>query len=127
MATAEFAARVTRAGTWTLAVMSAGAWWLFGVPAAAGVGGGGAIALINFHWLSRDLGHAFAVVAEGRAGLARIGRIGLRQFVMLGSLGLLVGQGWAHPVAIGLGLAALPPVLLVQGLLNARREAHEEG
>jgi hypothetical protein len=127
MATAEFAARVTRAGTWTLAVMSAGAWWLFGVPAAAGVGGGGAIALLNFRWLSRDLGHAFAVVAEGRAGLARIGRIGLRQFVMLGSLGLLVGQGWAHPVAIGLGLAALPPVLLVQGLLNARREAHEEG
>jgi hypothetical protein len=127
MATAEFAASVTRAGTWTLAVMSAGAWWLFGVPAAAGVGGGGAIALINFHWLSRDLGRAFAVVAEGRGGLARIGRIGLRQFVMLGSLGLLVGQGWAHPVAVGLGLAALPPVLLVQGLLNARREAHEEG
>jgi hypothetical protein len=127
MATAEFAASVTRVGTWTLAVMSAGAWWLFGVPAAAGVGGGGAIALINFRWLSRDLEHAFAVVAEGRAGLARIGRIGLRQFVMLGSLGLLVGQGWAHPVAIGLGLAALPPVLLVQGLLNARREAHEEG
>ena len=127
MATAEFAASVTRAGTWTLAVLSAGAWWLFGVPAAAGVGGGGAIALINFRWLSRDLSRAFAVVAEGHAGLARIGRIGLRQFVMLGSLGLLVGQGWAHPVAVGLGLAALPPVLLVQGLLNARREAHEEG
>jgi hypothetical protein len=127
MAPAEFAASVTRAGTWTLAVMSAGAWWLFGAPAAAGVGGGGAIALINFRWLSRDLGRAFVVVAEGRAGLARIGRIGLRQLVMLGALGLLVAQGWAHPVAVGLGLAALPPVLLVQGLLNARREAHEEG
>jgi hypothetical protein len=127
MATAEFAASVTRAGAWTVAVMSAGAWCLFGVPAAAGVGGGGAIALINFRWLSRDLGRAFTVVAEGRAGLARIGRVGLRQFIMLGALGLLVAQGWAHPVAVGLGLAALPPVLLVQGLLNARPEGHEEG
>ena len=127
MATADFAASVTRAGACTVAVMSAGAWWLFGAPAAAGVGGGGAIALINFHWLSRDLARAFAVVAEGRAGLARIGRIGLRQLAVLGALGLLVAQGWAHPVAVGLGLAALPPVLLVQGLLNARREGPEEG
>ena len=46
---------------------------------------------------------------------------------MLRTLGLLVAQGWAHPVAVGLGLAALPPVLLVQGLLNARREGPEEG
>jgi len=26
---------------------------------------------------------------------------------------------------VGLGLATLPPVLLVQGLLNSRREEHE--
>jgi hypothetical protein len=127
MATADFAVRVTWAGAGMVAAMSAGAWWMVGVQAAAGVGGGGAIAIINFRWLARDVGRAFAVVAEGRAGLARIGRIGLRQLVMLGALGLLVAQGWAHPVAVGLGLATLPPVLLVQGLLNARREGQEEG
>ena len=67
-----------------------------------------------------------ALVAEGRAGLARVGRIGLRQFVTLGGLGLLVAQGWVHPAAVGLGLAALPPVLFVQGMLHARTEGREE-
>lgn len=126
MAIADFAGRVTWAGVCTVAAMSAGVWWLVGVQAALGVAGGGAIAIVNFRWLSRDVGRAFALVAEGRPGLARIGRIGLRQFAMLGALGLLVAQGWAHPVAVGLGLAALPPVLLVQGLLNARAAGQGE-
>jgi hypothetical protein len=121
MATADFASRVTWVGACTVAAMGAGAWWLAGVPAAAGVAGGGAIAFVNFRWLARDIERAVAVVVEGRAGLARIGRIGLRQFVTLGALGVLVAQGWAHPAAVGLGLAALPPVLLLQGLIHARR------
>jgi len=33
-----------------------------------------------------------------------------------------VAQGWANPVAVGVGLAALPPVLLCQGLLSARED-----
>jgi len=125
-ATADLTARVMRTGTCLVAAMSAGAWWLFGAPAAAGVGGGGAIALINFRWLALDLGRAFAAVAEGGAGLTRIGRVGLRQFAMLGALGLLVAQGWVHPVGVGLGLAALPPALLIHGLLDARA-IREEG
>lgn len=106
-----------------MAVMTAGAWWLAGAPAAAGVGGGGAIALVNFRWLARDVSRATATVVEGGAGIGRIGRVGLRQLVTFGALGVLVAQGWAHPVGVGVGLAALPPVLLVQGLLDARREA----
>lgn len=121
MATADLTSRVTWGGACTVAALSAGAWWLAGAPAAAGVAGGGAIALVNFRWLARDVGRAVSLVAEGRAGFARVSRIGLRQFVTLGALGLLVAQGWAHPAAVGLGLAALPPVLLVQGLLDARR------
>lgn len=127
MAMADFAARVTWVGTWMVVAMTAGAWWLFGAPTAAGVAGGGAIAFLNFRWLARDLGRALAVVTDGRPGLGRIGRIGLRQFLILGALGVLIAQGWAHPVAIGVGLAALPPVLLVQGLLNARLVGPEEG
>ena len=125
MAMADFAARVTRVGACVVAALAAGAWWLFGAPAAAGVGGGGAVAFLNFRWLARDLGRAFAVVAEGQAGLGRIGRIGLRQVAILGALSALIVQGWVHPVAVGVGLATLPPVLLVEGLLNARGQ--EEG
>lgn len=122
MAAADLTFRVTWAGACTVAALGAGAWWLAGAPAAAGVAGGGAIALVNFRWLARDVGRAVAVVAEGRSGLARVGRIGLRQFVTFGGLGVLIAQGWVHPAAVGLGLAALPPVLLIQGLLDARKD-----
>lgn len=126
MAAADLTSRVMWLGGCAVATLSAGAWWLGGAPAAAGVAGGGGIALINFRWLSRDVGRAVALVAEGRGGLARIGRIGLRQFVTLGGLGMLVAQGWVHPAAVGVGLAALPPVLLVQGLLDSRMQARAE-
>lgn len=126
MAAADLTSRVMWAGTCTVAVLSGAAWWLAGLPAAAGVAGGGGIALINFRWLALDVGRAVALVTEGRGGLARVGRIGLRQFVTLGGLGLLVAQGWVHPAAVGLGLAALPPVLFVQGLLHSRPEEPTE-
>jgi hypothetical protein len=120
---ADLAARVTWTGGATVVAMTAGAWWLAGAPAAAGIGGGGAIALLNFRWLARDVSRATALVAEGGGGVGRIGRIGLRQLVTLTALGLLIAQGWAHPVGVGIGLAALPPVLLAQGLLDARKDA----
>lgn len=120
---ADLAARVTWTGGVTVAALTAGAWWLAGPPAAAGVGGAGSIALLNFRWLARDVSRATALVAEGGGGVGRIGRIGLRQLVTFGALGLLIAQGWAHPVGVGIGLVALPPVLLIQGLLDAREHA----
>jgi ATP synthase I chain len=122
MATTDLTSSVTWAGACTVAVMSAGAWWVGGAPAAAGVAGGGVIALVNFRWLSRDVGRAVSLVIEGRGSLARFGRIGLRQFFTFGGLGLLIANGWIHPAAVGLGLAALPPVLFVQGLRHARKD-----
>ena len=122
MATTDLTSSVTWAGACTVAVMSGGAWWVGGAPVAAGVAGGGAIALVNFRWLSRDVGRAVSLVIEGRGSLARLGRVGLRQFFTFGGLGLLIANGWVHPAAVGLGLAALPPVLFVQGLLHARKD-----
>ena len=122
MAIAELAEKVTWSGGLTVAVITAGAWWLAGAPAAAGVGGGGAIALLNFRWLARDVSRATALIAEGGSGVGRISRVGLRQVVTFGALGVLIAQGWAHPVGVGVGLAALPPVLLAQGLLDARKD-----
>jgi hypothetical protein len=121
VAIAELAAKVTWSGGLTVAGITAGAWWLAGAPAAAGVGGGGAIALLNFRWLAREVSRATAPIAEG-GPLGRIGRMGLRQMVTFGALGVLIAQGWAHPVGVGVGLAALPPVLLAQGLLDARKD-----
>jgi len=122
----DLVARVTRTGGLLVAALTAAAWWLAGAAAAAGVGAGGAIALANFRWLARDVGRASGLVAEGGASPARIGRIGLRQLMTFGALGLLIAQGWAHPVGVGIGLAALPPVLLAEGLLDARRQAGGE-
>ncbi len=122
MAIAELAAKVTWSGGLTVAAITAGAWWVAGAPAAAGVGGGGAIALLNFRWLARDVSRATALIGEGGITVGRIGRVGLRQVVTLGALGVLIAQGWAHPVGVGIGLAALPPVLLAQGLLDARKD-----
>ena len=122
MAIAELAAKVTWSGGLTGAAITAGAWWVAGAPAAAGVGGGGAIALLNFRWLARDVSRATALIGEGGITVGRIGRVGLRQVVTFGALGVLIAQGWAHPVGVGIGLAALPPVLLAQGLLDARKD-----
>jgi hypothetical protein len=121
---ADLAVRVTWTGAATVAAMTVGAWWLAGAPAAAGVSAGGGIALVNFRWLARDVSRATALIAEGSTGgVGRLSRVGLRQLFTFGALGLLVAQGWAHPVAVAVGLAALPPVLLAQGLLDARRHA----
>jgi hypothetical protein len=122
VAIAELAAMVTWSGGLTGAAITAGAWWVAGAPAAAGVGGGGAIALLNFRWLARDVSRATALIGEGGITVGRIGRVGLRQVVTFGALGVLIAQGWAHPVGVGIGLAALPPVLLAQGLLDARKD-----
>lgn len=122
MAIAELAAKVTWSGGLTVAAITAGAWWVAGAPAAAGVGGGGAIALLNFRWLARDVSRATALIGEGGVTVGRISRVGLRQVVTFGALGVLIAQGWAHPVGVGIGLAALPPVLLAQGLLDARKD-----
>ncbi|HYB70528.1 MAG TPA: ATP synthase subunit I [Candidatus Bathyarchaeia archaeon] len=120
---ADLAARVTWAGSVTVAALTITAWWLVSAHAALGVAGGGAVALVNFRWLARDVSRATALVADGQGGVGRLGRLGLRQVVTFGVLGLLIAKGWAHPVGVGVGLAALPPVLLAQGLRDARRNA----
>src|SRR3981189_2650370 len=95
--TADLAARVTWTGAATVAALTAGAWWLGGVPAAAGVSGGGGIALVHFRWLARDVGRATALIAEGSTGIGRLSRMGLRQLFTFGALGLLAGPGWGPP------------------------------
>jgi hypothetical protein len=119
--TGDFASRVTVSGLSGLTALSAGIAWAAGLDAAAGVAGGGAIALLNFRWLARDVAHAATLAAEGRMGTLRVGSAWLRRLVSLGALGLLLAGGLTHPLAVIAGLWVLPPVLLLQGLRAARQ------
>jgi hypothetical protein len=73
---ADLAARVTWTGGVTVAALTAGAWWLAGPPAAAGVGGAGSIALLNFRWLARDVSRATRCRGGRGGGAHRPHRIG---------------------------------------------------
>jgi hypothetical protein len=123
MTTRDLTARVLRHGACAVAGLAGAAWWVGGAPAAAGVLGGGGLALLNFGWLHRDVAGLARRMAAGDAAGAALRRLGLRQVVVLGGLGLLVGLGWAHPVGVAVGLAAVPPVFLAEGLRSARAEA----
>jgi hypothetical protein len=117
MTATEVTRGVLRAGAFSTGALAAGAWWVADAAAAAGVAGGGAVALLNFRWLSRDVARLAVLVSGGaRGGAARLAGVGLRQLASFGALGLLVAGGWVHPVGVALGLAVLPPVLLAQGL-----------
>lgn len=120
MTASELTTGVLRWGFLALVPLTVGAWWVAGPAGAAGVVGGGAVALLNFRWLARDAALAAALVSEGRPRAGRVAGLGLRQLAAFGSLGLLIGTGWAPPVAVAVGLLILPPALLFQGVRAAR-------
>lgn len=123
MTTRDLTARVLRLGAGSVAALAVAAWWVGGAPAAAGVLGGGLLGLVNFGWLHREVAGVAERVAGGQPGAATLRRLGLRQVAVLGGLGLLIGLGLGHPVGVAVGLAAVPPVLLVEGLRAAREAA----
>ena len=46
--------------------------------------------------------------------------LGLRYALLFGAVGLLLGSGAVHPMALLGGLSILPPVLIVLGLRAGR-------
>jgi hypothetical protein len=121
--TRDLTARVLRLGAATVAVLSAAAWWVGGAPLAGGVLGGGFLALVNFGWLHREVAAVAERMATGQSAGVALKRLGLRQVAVLGGLGLLIGLGWGHPVGVAVGLAAVPPIFLIEGLRSARAAA----
>lgn len=93
---------------------------LAGVPAGLGILGAGALTIVNFWWLTR------AAVRLGPVGSARPPvaawsvAVGARFLTLLAALGVLLASGWAHPVAVVVGVTVLPCDLVVQGLRGAR-------
>lgn len=116
----DLSARVMRSGLLSVAALTAAAGWIAGTGGAAGVAGGGAIALLSFRWLAQSVASAAALARQGQPVGVGFGGIWLRHLAAFGGLGLLLGSGWTNPLAVILGLSVLPPILVVQGLRAAR-------
>ncbi len=116
----DLSGRVTWSGLSAVIALSAVAGWAADVEGAAGAAGGGAVALLNFRWLARSVANAVVLVRDGGSGGAALRGAWLRHLSTVGALGLLLGSGWTHPLAVIAGLSVLPPILVAQGLRAAR-------
>ena len=94
--------------------------WVGGVPGLLGVLAGGALALGDFWWLAARLDAA----STGQGGAAAWGAMaGLRLGGVAIAVAALFVTGWFHPVALVVGLSALPCALVARGLRLAREGA----
>ena len=90
-----------------------------GVSALLGVLAGGALALFDFWWLAARLDG----LGAGTSSTAWGAIAGLRLTGVVVAVAALFVTGWFHPVALVVGLSALPCALVVRGLRLAREEA----
>ena len=107
----------------TLAALGA---WMGGIPAGLGVLAGGILAVMNFRWLVARASAATAYGAAAGSGNAAASAwllgSGLRFGACLGACTVLLATGWAHPIALLVGLTVLPCDLIGRGLAAARAE-----
>jgi hypothetical protein len=120
MTPSRLTSRVTADACALAVALAAAALWLGGTPAALGVAAGGGLALLNFRWLAARA--ASAATAGGIPGAGWYVRAGLRFAVVTAAVAALFLTGAAHPVALVVGLTALPCALIARGLAAARRE-----
>ena len=114
----ELRLRVTLATTIVVVALALPAAWLAGPSAAVGVLAAGGLTVGNFWWLSRAASSAAASPRREAAGWM-LGA-STRLAVLLAAFAALCAGGYAHPVAVVIGLSVLPCALIVQGLRSAR-------
>ena len=112
MIIAELVSRVTLLTLLAILTVTAAAGLVAGITGATGAAAGGAIALLNFRWLARG---AASVVQEGRGRRLGLAAVSLRYLATFCALALVLSTGWAHPLAVVVGLSVLPPVLIAHG------------
>lgn len=120
MSVNDLRVRVTVSSACALAALALPAAWMGGPTAGLGLLGGGAIAVLNFWWLARGAGMLGAGAGHARVATA-VTLAGLRFLALLAALVAVWATGWAHPVAIVLGLTVLPAVVVVEGLRLTRQ------
>jgi ATP synthase I subunit len=113
----EFRARVALETAIVLVAVAVPAAWLGGPAAAIGVLAAGGLTVGNFWWLSR------AAAAAGAAGVPQVSgwvfAAGIRLTLLFVAFAALCAGGYAHPVAVVLGLTVLPCALIFRGLRHA--------
>lgn len=116
----ELRLRVTVETAIAVAALALPAAWLAGPTAAVGVLAAGALTVGNFWWLSRAASSAADPNAPRIEVAGWILGAGARFAVLFAAFAALCAGGYAHPVAVVVGLGVLPCALVVQGLRSAR-------
>ena len=119
----ELCLRVTRESTIAVVALALPAAWLGGASAGIGVLAAGLLTVGNFWWLSRAAAAAGASGARRRERAGWIVAASARLTVLFAAFAALCAGGYAHPVAVVVGLTVLPCTLIAQGLRAAREAA----
>jgi ATP synthase I subunit len=98
------------------AAVALGAGWLGGTGAALGVILGTGLAVLNFLWLVRGVMRPHVDTRRRSWMLAS----SLRMLALTGAFAAVLALRLVHPVALVIGLTALPCALVVRGLRAAR-------
>ena len=120
MTTSDLTTSVTRQTVAAVVVAMVAGGWLGGVPGAAGVLAGGALALGSFRWLAARVR---AVSADATVSSGWIAVTGLRLAAVAALAALAFAGGWVHPIALLVGYTVLPVALVTQSLRLAREES----
>ena len=117
----ELRLRVTRETAVAVVALALPAAWLGGASAGVGVLAAGLLTLGNFWWLSRAASTVAASSVRRREMAGWIVAAGARFTVLFAAFAALCAGGYAHPVAVVVGLTVLPCALIARGL----RAGHE--
>src|SRR5262245_9028170 len=120
MRTSDLTTSVTRRTAAAVVVVMVAGGWPGGVPGAAGVLAGGALALGSFRWLAARVR---AVAADATVSSGWIAVTGLRLAAVAALAALAFAGGWVHPIALLVGYTVLPVALVSQSLRLAREES----
>ena len=115
----ELRLRVTMDTAIIVAALALPAAWLVGTTGAVGVLAAGALTVGNFWWLSRAAASAGDPTAPRREIAGWVLGAGARFAVLFAAFAALCAGGYAHPVAVVIGLSVLPCAVIAQGLRSA--------
>src|SRR5436190_12429401 len=115
----EFRARVTFETAIALAALAVPAAFFAGPSAAIGVLAAGALTVGNFWWLSRAATATAGPDAAPPQVSGWVFAAGIRFLLLFAAFVALCAGGYAHPVAVVVGLTVLPCALIARGLRDA--------
>ena len=117
MAASELTARVTLTTAIVVLPLALVGFWLGGAPGALGVAAGGALALGSFRMLA-----ARVTALDGTPATGWLLRSALRFAGAAAVAAILLGGGWADPLALVAGYSVLPVAVVLHGLRAVREE-----